>query len=223
MLILPLRRQIFCYLSFFRKFFQFNCFYRKSCIYASLETGAILIDATEMFLTDISYVSQNRKGQYRFDKKNSFISDLQSFPTNTEIQMKLHFKSAKWTNSITLPNSHSMMHTYHISLLDIPNTDFKPRVADDRLGYFTTIYQDYTSTLKETPYMRYINRWNLKKKYPDREMSEPVEPIVYWLENTIPEEFRQAVKDGVLAWNKAFEKIGFKNAIVAKQMPDDAT
>ena len=188
-----------------------------------LETGAILIDATEMFLTDVSYVSQNRKGQYRFDKKNSFISDLQSFPTNTEIQMKLHFKSAKWTNSITLPNSHSMMHTYHISLLDIPNTDFKPRVADDRLGYFTTIYQDYTSTLKETPYVRYINRWNLKKKYPDREMSEPVEPIVYWLENTIPEEFRQAVKDGVLAWNKAFEKIGFKNAIVAKQMPDDAT
>ena len=188
-----------------------------------IETGEILIDAAEMFVRDISYVSQNRKGQYRFDRKNSFVSDLQSFPTNTEIQLKLHFTSPKWTDSFTLPNSHSMMHTYHISLLDIPETSFMPREADDRVGYFTTIYQDYTSTLRETPYVRYINRWDLQKKYPNKKLSEPVKPIVYWLENTIPEEFRQAVRDGVLAWNKAFEKIGFKNAIIVKQMPDDAT
>ncbi len=187
------------------------------------ETGSILVDAGEMFVRDISYVSQNQQGKYRFDKKNSFASDLQSYPSNTEIQITAHFISNKWTNSFTLPNSHSMMHIYHISLLDIPQTNFKPRVSDDRIGYFTTIYQDYTSTLRETPYVRYINRWDLQKKYPNQEMSEPIKPIVYWLENTIPHEFRQAVRDGVLAWNKAFEKIGFKNAIVVKQMPDDAT
>ena len=189
----------------------------------NIETQAVLVDAKEMFVRDISYVSQNQKGQYKFDKNNSFISDLQSYPTNTEIQIKTHFISAKWTNTFTLPNSHSMMHTYHISLLDIPSTNFIPRASDDRIGYFTTIYQDYTSTLRETPYIRYINRWDLQKKYPNKQLSEPIKPIVYWLENTIPKEFRKAVTDGVLGWNKAFEKIGFKNAIIVKQMPDDAT
>jgi len=187
------------------------------------ETGAILIDANEMFVRDISYVSQNRKGQYRFDKHNSYASDLQSYPNNTEIEITAHFISPKWTDSFTLPNSHSMTHVYHISLSSIPETNFSPRVADDRIGYFSTIYQDYTSTLRETPYIRYINRWNLEKKYPDKALSEPIEPIVFWLENTIPVEFRAAVREGILSWNSAFEKIGFKNAIVAKQMPDDAT
>ena len=84
------------------------------------ETGTILIDANEMFVRDISYVSQHRKGKYRFDKNNSFISDLQSYPTNTEIQIKAHFISPKWTGAFTLPNSHSMMHTYHISISSMP-------------------------------------------------------------------------------------------------------
>ena len=188
-----------------------------------LETNKFLINANELFLKDLTYVSQHRKGTYQFDKKNSSISDLQSYPENSEIQINAHFVSRKWTGSYTLPNSHSMMHTYHISLSSLPDEDFIPRLADDRIGYFTTIYQDYTTTLKETPYIRYISKWNLQKKYPDQKISEPVEPIVYWLENTIPEEFRAAVREGILAWNLAFEKIGFKNAIVVKQMPDNAT
>ena len=187
------------------------------------ETGAILIDANEMFVRDISYVSQHRKGQYRFDKNNSYANDLQSYPQNTEIEITAHFVSPKWTNSFTLPNSHSMIHVYHISLSSILKTNFSPRVVDDRVGYFSTIYQDYTSTLRETPYIRYINRWDLQKKHPEKKISEPVKHIVFWLENTIPLEFRDAVREGALAWNLAFEKIGFKNAIVVKQMPDDAT
>ena len=186
------------------------------------ETGAILIDANEMFVKDISYVSQHRKGQYKFDKKNSYASDLQSYSTNTEIQITAHFISPKWTGAFTLPNSHSMTHIYHISLSSIPETNFSPRMVDDRVGYFSTIYQDYTSTLRETPYIRYINRWDLQKKYPEKKLSEPVKPIIFWLENTIPVEFRDAVREGALAWNLAFEKIGSKNAIVVKQMPDDA-
>ena len=187
------------------------------------ETGKFLIDANEMFIKDLTYVSQQRQGAYQFDKKNSSIGDLQSYPMNTEIQINAHFISRKWTGSFTLPDSHSMMHTYHISLSSVPDDNFTPRLSDDRIGYFTTIYQDYTSTLKETPYIRYINKWNLQKKYPNQAISEPIEPIIYWLENTIPEEFRPAVREGVLAWNHAFEKIGFKNAVIVKQMPDDAT
>ena len=115
-----------------------------------------------------------------------------------------------------------MIHSYHFSLSTLPDSGFTPRLSDDRVGYFTTIYQDYTDAMRETPYVRFINRWNLKKKNPHQILSEPVEPIVFWLENTIPHEYRQAVTDGILAWNIAFEKIGFKNAIIAKQMPDDA-
>ena len=88
---------------------------------------------------------------------------------------------------------------------------------------FPKIYQDYSNTLQESQYVRYIQKWNLVKKDPFSPLSEPVEPIVYWIENTVPEEFRDAIREGIEAWNIAFEAIGFKNAIVAKQMPDDAT
>jgi len=188
-----------------------------------VESGAFLVNANELFLMDLTYVSQHRKGKYKFDQKNSFFNNIQSFPLNSEIEIKAYFKSNNWTGTFTLPNSHSMIHSYHLSLSNLPDNDFTPRLADDRIGYFSTIYQDYTSTLKETPYVRYINKWNLQKKYPSKKLSEPIEPIVYWLENTIPYEFRDAVKAGILAWNSSFEKIGFKNAIVVKQMPDDAT
>src|SRR5205814_9846931 len=98
----------------------------------------------------------------------------------------------------------------------------EPRVADERVGFFTTGYTDYTDDLKPNPAVYYVNRWRLEKKDPNAAMSEPVKPIVYWIDKNIPEKYRQAVIDGVLEWNKAFEKIGFKNAIQAKVQPDDA-
>ena len=112
---------------------------------------------------------------------------------------------------------------YHISIMQLLQDDLIPRPVDDRVGYFSTIYQDYSNTLQESQYVRYIQKWNLVKKDPFSPLSEPVEPIVYWIENTVPEEFRDAIREGIEAWNIAFEAIGFKNAIVAKQMPDDAT
>jgi len=122
-----------------------------------------------------------------------------------------------------LQNPYSIFHTYHFSLSTLPTTGYVPRLADDRIGTFMTYYQDYTDFGSETPYVRYINRWNLKKKDTSAAVSEPVEPIVFWVENTVPEEFRAVVAEGIEFWNTSFEKIGFKNAIVAKQMPDTAT
>ena len=186
------------------------------------ETGAILIDAKSFFIRDIGYINQQAKNRYSFDKKNSYIVDIKSFLYNSEIEISTHYKSNKWTNSYTLPNSRSMEVKYHVSFSALPDNDFLPRTADDRVGYFSTIYQDYSDMYKDTPYVRYINKWNLKKKNPGAYLSEPINPIVYWIENTVPQEFRGAIREGVLAWNQAFEKIGFKNAIVVKQMPDDA-
>ena len=190
-------------------------------------TGAILIDPTDLFIRDEDHISyylgRMAKMGIMFDKRNSYFQLIKSFPLNTEIDVKLHFKSSKPINSSALPSPYDMFHTYHYSLSTLPKTDYVPRIADDRVGYFLTMYQDYTNLDKTTPYVRYINRWNLKKKYPDSALSEPVKPIVYWVENTVPQEYRSSVAKGIEFWNKAFEKIGFKNVMVAKQMPDDAT
>src|SRR5205814_6480949 len=99
-------------------------------------------------------------------------------------------------------------------------TGYKPRIADDRVGHFTTVQQDLTSDHSQSPYVRYIHRWQLEKSDPTAALSAPKQPIVFWLENTIPVEYRDAVRDGALLWNKAFEKVGYKDAVVVKQQPD---
>ena len=218
--------------------FSNSIFATSKIISSKKESGEFIIEANSLFLNDINYVSQNRNGKYVFDKKNSYYNLIQSFPANTEIGIMAHYQSRKWTGTYTLPNSHSMFHKYHLSLSMIPENDFISRKSDDRIGYFTTIFQDYTDALKDTPYIRNINRWNLKKDFNGAYHSSqnklptvpgshnilisPKEPIVYWIENTVPHQFRNAIKEGVLAWNIAFEKIGFKDAIIVKQMPDDA-
>jgi hypothetical protein len=187
-----------------------------------IETGAILADIGKLFIYDIEEITRKSQGIYSFDKKDSYFTELKSFPLNTEIEIALHFKGKKGQSIYTLPSSSSVLMHYHVSLSAIQKTDYKPRMADDRVGHFTTIYQDYTDVKKDSPYIRHVNRWNLEKKNPQSKVSEPKKPIVYWIENTVPYELRDAVREGILAWNQAFEAAGFKNAIVVKQMPDDA-
>ena len=104
----------------------------------------------------------------------------------------------------------------------MPDNDFQPRFDDPRVGFFGQTINDMTST-SATPYRDLINRWHLVKKDPAAELSEPVQPIVYWIENSTPTEFRSTIKEAVESWNLAFEKAGFKNAVVVKMQPDDAT
>jgi len=190
------------------------------------EKGSFLIDPNSIFIRDNAYVNyvftNYYKANYNLDKETSFFGKIKTFPMNSEIDVVLHFTSNNPQYSSTIPDGRSILHTYRYSLIQLPESDYKPRFNDDRLGYFNTIYVDYNSLLAEDAYVRYINRWNLKKTNPDKKLSEPEKPIVYWLDNRIPPEYRDAVREGVLEWNKAFEKIGFKDAIVVKQMPDDA-
>ncbi len=190
-------------------------------------TNAILIDPAGLFVRDADnvgyYLGTMGQTGLMLDRENSYFEKVKSFPENSEIDVRLAYRTNKPQNEATLQNPYSFFHTYHYSLSTLPETDYVPRIADDRVGYFTTIYEDYSTLDKETPYVRYINRWNLKKKDPSAALSEPVKPIVYWVENTVPPEYRSAVAEGIEWWNKSFEKIGFKNAIVAKQMPDTAT
>ena len=186
------------------------------------ETGAYLVDASNFFIRDIGNLSRIRSGGFKFDKSNSYYNYIKSFPNNSEIDVSIHYLSSKGKYKFTLADSKSMIHKYHISISKIPESNYSPRLADDRVGHFLTMYQDYSDTYSESPYVRYINRWNLQKKHPELNISEPIKPIVFWIENTVPHEFRDAVREGIEKWNLAFEKIGFKNAIIAKQMPDDA-
>ncbi|MFM7605536.1 MAG: zinc-dependent metalloprotease, partial [Prosthecobacter sp.] len=107
------------------------------------------------------------------------------------------------------------------TLLAMPESDFKPRLDDPRIGYFTHQITDMTS-LDAAPYRDVIHRWNLVKQKPGTALSEPLEPIVFWIENTTPIEFRDTIRAAVLKWNEAFETAGFKDAVVVKQQPDDA-
>ena len=203
-------------------------------LFASLEikskpekdSKAVLVEPNDLFLRDISntdyYLGQRAKTGVRFDSKNSYFEFVKSFPQNSEIAVKLHFASSRPNSGEMLQNGDSFYHTYRFSMSAIPESDYVPRYMDDRVGYFATMFLDYDNLDRESPYVRYIDRWHLKKKEPKARLSEPVKPIVYWIENTVPEEYRPAIAEGIEFWNMSFEKIGFKNAIQAKEMPDTA-
>lgn len=189
-------------------------------------SGAFLIDPAEVLVQDVPnvgyFLGQQAKTGFRFDKSNSFFGSIKSFPQNSEVDVHLHYGTNQPSDAMTLSSPYSMMLVYHYSMSTLPESDFRPRIADERVGYFLTLYQDYSVLDKDQPYVRYINRWNLKKKDPSAAVSEPVEPIVFWIENTTPPEYRPAVKAGIEFWQKAFEGAGFRNAIIAKEMPDTA-
>ena len=88
----------------------------------------------------------------------------------------------------------------------------------DRVGHFVNTIEDYSDDNRYTTSKRFVNRWHLEKQDPSAALSPPKQPIVFWLENTIPVKYRDSIRDGVLMWNKAFEKIGFKNAIEVKTL-----
>jgi hypothetical protein len=192
------------------------------------ERKSILVNVSDYLLTDLpgigSWLNRAYKPtNYRFDKKGSWLEDPQVFPENALLSVLLHFNTSNAkTPSVALPDARSVPILVRYELSMLKETGYKPRMGDDRVGHFLTIRQDYTTDREVTPDVRYVNRWHLEKTDPDATLSPPKEPIVFWLENTIPEEYRESVTKGILMWNKAFERIGFKDALVAKQQPDTA-
>ena len=154
----------------------------------------------------------------------SKYATVRSFPGNTDVVVDLSYDNpvtlAQGGNDIT-DTRYVRVRMQH-SFIEMPKNDFTGRRDDPRVGYFTQQRNNQTST-SPTPYKDMINRWYLQKKDPSAAVSEPVEPLVYWIENTTPLEYRQAIMDAGHKWNEAFEKAGFKNAVVMKIMPDDAT
>lgn len=190
------------------------------------ENKTLLVDAGPLFLGDLAQMGQIFKQVlqtgYNLDASKSYYGKVKAFPKNIELQTYYSFNTGDLKYFEPLPDARNITLRIHYSLSEMPDDAYRPRIADDRLGYFLTAYRDFSNDDNVVPFVRYINRWRLEKKDPDAPVSEPKKPIVFWLENTIPVEYRDAIRAGILRWNVAFEKAGFKNAIEVKQMPDDA-
>ncbi len=121
-----------------------------------------------------------------------------------------------------LEDPRSLFLGYLYTFSKLPETPMQPRLADSRIGHFTTSVFDFGTEAKLSPVRHYVHRWRLEKKDPADAISEPVKPITFWLSNEIPEKYREPIRAGILEWNKAFEKVGFRDAVVVKQQPDDS-
>ncbi|RME85496.1 MAG: DUF5117 domain-containing protein, partial [Planctomycetota bacterium] len=150
---------------------------------------------------------------------------IKTFPHNIEVEVDLAFTGVKVRGSS--PNfsdsvdSRTHFLGVHYSLSYLPRTNYQPRVADDRVGYFQTAFKDFSTPYEsKTKFKRYIHRWHLEKADPSLKLSPPKKPIVFYIEKTVPIKFRRYVREAILEWNKAFEKIGILNAIEVRQQTD---
>lgn len=158
------------------------------------------------------------------NKDKTKYLDIRNYPENTDVIVEFNYDNPSPVNSggISVTDARSNGIVVQHSFIEMPkDNNFTMRRDDPRVGYFGQTVTSLTST-SPTPYNDVINRWNLVKKDPTAAMSEPVEPIVWWIENTTPIEFRETIANATLAWNEAFEAAGFLNAIEVRVQPDTA-
>ena len=197
------------------------------------ETGLYLIDANNLFLSEALTRVKSPRGPGAnpmafslgsFDKNKSKIKAIKNYPENTNIKTEYVYKNPSVLNSgsSAIQDGRNVSIKIFHSFLKMPKEGYKHRLDSPKVGYFATKINDMTS-IETTNYRDLVHRWRLIKKNPTQAISEPVTPITWWIENSTPLEWRDIIKEGVLAWNEAFEKAGFKNALVVKIQPDDAT
>lgn len=162
-----------------------------------------------------------KPGQASLDGKRSYLESAKAFPQNLSFRSKLTFKLSEPPPFNSLADWRSLPLTIHANFVQLPEKPMEPRLGDDRMGYFMTVHKDF-SREEETFFTRYVNRWRLEKGRKRGKLWEPKEPITYYIDRTVPREFRSMIKDGVEQWNKGFEAAGWKNAIRAEMLPDDA-
>jgi hypothetical protein len=200
----------------------------------------VLIEANGLFLSDMLGVGMQlqrafRQG-YNLDPRNSAIVAVRGSAQSLEVQTQNHYYAASIaapqpgalpgmpqpTAPKYVPDARSLFIGHHYSLAPLPVEPMPARRADARVGLMTQGVLDFSDDVAHTPRVRMIERWRLEKKDPQAPLSEPVKPITFWLDRNVPLKYRAVVTEAILEWNKAFEKIGFKDAIVVRQQPDDA-
>lgn len=204
------------------------------------ERGTILIDFSPLFdgsVTGLNTAFQSSgislfgpSVSYNLDPELSFIEKLKNFPNNIVVESRYHFKRSGPGGgglSGTQADGRSLPVRVTYNLYPLTDSGYKPRLADPRVGFFIngqlsegrTGFETFDDDASSDPRVAYINRWNLKKKDPTAKLSEPVKPITFYLDNSIPVAYRGAVRNGILSWNAAFEPLGFKGAVQVKDAP----
>ena len=188
---------------------------------AAKSGGRILVDLGDIFLADFSGIRGSMRGM-GLNRKGSFFSSVKVFEKNAEIRANLLFQGGGSAGP-AVADPRGVEIVMHYSLAKMPESGYKPRVADSRVGYFTTVLYDFAQA-ENRGFVRFINRWRLETAEPAKEGRAVAvkNPVIFWIENTVPYEYRPWVRAGLEAWNRAFEAAGYKNAIEARQMPDNA-
>jgi len=200
----------------------------------------VLVEANALFLGDMLGVAMQLQRSYRqgysYDARNSAITRVRGKADELVFEVQNHYAAAtiavaqpgaqpgtpQPSTPNTVPDVRSLFVKAQYSITRLPAQVMAQRPADARLGHFITAVTDFTDDLARSPRKRFVNRWRLEKKDPSAALSEPVRPITYWIDRDVPLAYREAITAGILEWNKAFERIGFSQAIVVKLQPEDA-
>ncbi len=194
---------------------------------------APVIDVSRLFTTEVAELSARSRLRARgFDASRSFVERVVSFPENIEIEVTQTYTSPPETAQagVQRPTSpfqsagmrgNSATVVMHYSMVKLPENPMMPRLFDERVGYFSVRQTDYGRDEHRSPQVRYITRWRLEKKDPNAAVSEPVKPIVYYVDPATPSKWVPYIKKGIEDWQPAFEEAGFKRAIIAGEAPKD--
>jgi Met-zincin/Domain of unknown function (DUF5117) len=197
---------------------------------AAEEKDHALVDATDFFLRDVHGIPATlrrvKQGAYHLDASRCaiYLPQTKNFPLNTEVEATLTFageEPGRWIRDVT-PSPESITVREHHSFVQLPPPGYKPRAYDPRANFFGIGYMDYATPISEPIVKRFIARHRLEKKDPRAAVSEPVQPIVYYLDRGAPEPIRSALLEGARWWNQAFEATGYKNAFRVELMPEGA-
>jgi hypothetical protein len=186
---------------------------------------APLINLNEIFMTDFAQLGGFSFGS--LDTSRSTWGKVKGFPKNIELEVNAVFSgSGFFFRDDSSIDSRGTQVVIHYGLCELPDGGYQPRVADDRVGHFLSVVKDFSTDNKDSTFVRFVNRWRLEPSEPiddkkPHKLVAPKKKIVFWIEKSVPEEYRAYVREGILEWNKAFEKVGFRDAVEVRQQENE--
>jgi hypothetical protein len=194
------------------------------------DDARVLVDATAFFMRDahgvVETLRRANQGRFQLDETRSsfYLPRTKNFPQNTEVEAQLTFTGDEPGRLVreTVPTPQAITVRQHHSFVALPEAGYTPRRLDPRVGVGGIEFYDYASPITEPIEKRWINRHRLQKRDPAAAVSEPVKPIIYYVDPGAPEPIRGALIEGAAWWNEAFEAAGFRNAFQVKLLPPDA-
>ncbi len=175
---------------------------------------AVVINLNDIFMTNLAQLPLGL-----LDPNRSTWHKVKAFKNNIELDVAATFAgSGRGSGSVIDARGTTVI--LHYGLVELPDSGYQPRLADDRVGYYLSVVKDFSSDNKDSAFLRYAKRWRLEKVDASAKLSPPKKKIIFWIDKSVPDEYRSYVREGILEWNKAFEKIGFREAIEVRQQED---